>query len=204
MTKARTLANFDATFDTTFDSTGVLTSTSTLNPALLDDTGTIPSALLAGVGGNNLPAFQAFRTNNQSIPQSTYTKIEFDAEGYDLGGCYNNTGSTATLNGISVPAYSFAPNVAGKYEISACVNSQNPTDYDTLLVSIFKNGTQINRVINSNRHFDSAMTSFIVEANGTSDYFDIQCFSELAGGTNLQGTDTNSRLMWFAATKLIT
>ena len=162
------------------------------------------STAIAGVGGDQLPAFQAFLSSSQSIPQSTYTKIEFDVEGYDLGGCYNNTGSTATLNGISVPAYSFAPNVAGKYEISACVNSQTSTDYDTLLVSIFKNGTQINRVINSNRHFDSAMTSFIVEANGTSDYFDIQCFSELAGGTTLQGTDTDSRLMWFAATKLIT
>ena len=46
MTKARTLADFD--------SSGVLTSTSTLNPALLDDTGTIPSALLAGVGGGKV------------------------------------------------------------------------------------------------------------------------------------------------------
>ena len=196
MTKARTLASFDAT--------GVLTSTSTLNPANLDDTGTIPSALLDDVGGDQLPAFQAFLTNSQLIPQNIYTKIEFDEEGYDLGGCYNNTGSVATLNGISVPSYSFAPNVAGKYEISACVNSQTGTDFDTLLVAIFKNGTQINRVLNSNRHFDSAMTSFIVEANGTSDYFDIQCNSENASGTNVQGTDVSSRLMWFAATKLIT
>jgi len=46
MTKARTLASFDAT--------GVLTSTSTLNPANLDDTGTIPSALLDDVGGGKV------------------------------------------------------------------------------------------------------------------------------------------------------
>ena len=46
MTKARTLA--------TFDSTGVLTSASTLNPALLDTTSTIPAALLAGVGGGKI------------------------------------------------------------------------------------------------------------------------------------------------------
>ena len=43
MTKARTLADLDAS--------GVLTSASTLNPANLYDTGNIPSALLAGVGG---------------------------------------------------------------------------------------------------------------------------------------------------------
>ena len=43
MTKARTLADFD--------SSGVLTSSSTLDPSKLDSLGTIPSALLAGVGG---------------------------------------------------------------------------------------------------------------------------------------------------------
>jgi hypothetical protein len=43
MTRARNLADFNAV--------GVLTSTSTINPANLDSTGTIPSALLADVGG---------------------------------------------------------------------------------------------------------------------------------------------------------
>ena len=46
MTKARTLASLDAS--------GVLTSTSTLNPANLDTAGTIPSELLADVGGKVL------------------------------------------------------------------------------------------------------------------------------------------------------
>jgi len=152
---------------------------------------------------DNTPAFQAFKAANQTISQSTYTKIEFDTEDYDTDSCYNNTSGTVTLNGISTPSYSFAPNVAGKYLIGAAVNAMTSTDFDTLLVSIFKNGTQVNRVINSSRHFDSAMTSFIVTANGTSDYFDIQCYSELSGGTTLQPTDSASRLMWFCATKLI-
>ena len=43
MTKARTLADFNAT---------------SIDPALLDDTGTIPSALLAGVGGGVTEADQ--------------------------------------------------------------------------------------------------------------------------------------------------
>ena len=46
MTRARNLADFNAA--------GVLTSTSTINPANLDSTGTIPSALLAGVGGGKV------------------------------------------------------------------------------------------------------------------------------------------------------
>jgi hypothetical protein len=176
------------------------------------DTMTVPSGATFNVAGtlqsggaaiDNTPAFQAFKAANQTISATTYTKIQFDTEDYDTDGCYNNTGSTVTLNGISTPSYSFAPNVAGKYLIGGAVNSNTSTDFDTLLVSIFKNGTQVNRVINSSRHFDTAMTSFIVTANGTSDYFDIQCYSELSGGTTLQPTDGASRLMWFCATKLI-
>jgi len=62
MTKARTLANFDATFDPT----GVLTSTSTLNPSNLDATGTIPSALLTGVGGGKVLQLQHYRQHNNT------------------------------------------------------------------------------------------------------------------------------------------
>ncbi len=174
----------------------------TINIGTTGDTINLAGSAYAEAG-TNTPAFQAFKAANQSISQATYTKIQFDTEDYDTDGCYNNTSGTVTLNGISTPSYSFAPNVAGKYLIGAAVNAQTSTDFDTLLVSIFKNGTQVNRVINSSRHFDSAMTSFIVTANGTSDYFDIQCYSELSGGTTLQPTDSASRLMWFCATKLI-
>jgi len=152
---------------------------------------------------DNTPAFQCFRASNQTIAASTYVKIEFDTEDYDTDGCYNNTSGTVTLNGISTPSYSFAPNVAGKYLIGGAVNANTSTDFDAFIVAIFKNGTQINRVINSNRHFDTAMTSFIVTANGTSDYFDIRGYTEQSGGSTLQATDSSSRLMWFCATKLI-
>ena len=151
----------------------------------------------------NTPAFQCFRASNQTIAASTYVKIEFDTEDYDTDGCYNNTSGTVTLNGISTPSYSFAPNVAGKYLIGGAVNANTSTDFDAFIVAVFKNGTQVNRVLNSNRHFDSAMTSFIVTANGTSDYFDIRGYTEQSGGSTLQATDSSSRLMWFCATKLI-
>ena len=66
MTKARTLADFDTA--------GVLTSASTLNPAKLDDTGTIPSALLAGVGGGEvLQVVNEIFTHDKSTTSQTYT-----------------------------------------------------------------------------------------------------------------------------------
>jgi len=60
MTKARTLASFD--------SSGVLTSTSTLNPANLDDTGTLPLALITGLGD--------FFGNGQGVPSGHYTLVD--------------------------------------------------------------------------------------------------------------------------------
>ena len=66
MTKARTLASFDAT--------GVLTSTSTLNPANLDDTGTIPSALLPD-GSKVKQVVHTAQTSDYTSTSSTYTDV---------------------------------------------------------------------------------------------------------------------------------
>tara|TARA_R100000805_G_scaffold18272_1_gene22555 strand:+ start:508 stop:1107 length:600 start_codon:yes stop_codon:yes gene_type:complete len=185
------------------------TGTGTITVGQSGDTVSVPSGATLSVSGStsglpdSTPAFQAFRASNQTISASTYVKIEFETEDYDTDGCYNNTSGTVTLNGISTPSYSFAPNVAGKYLISGAVNANTSTDFDAFIVAIFKNGTQVNRVLNSNRHFDTAMTSFIVTANGTSDYFDIRGYTEQSGGSTLQATDSSSRLMWFCATRLI-
>ena len=91
MTKARTLADFDTA--------GVLTSTSTLNPALLDDTGTIPSALLAGVGGGNTPAFLATMSASQAIANTTDATLQFNSisDGFDTDSGFNTTTHTYTI-----------------------------------------------------------------------------------------------------------
>jgi hypothetical protein len=73
----------------------------------------------------NLAAFAAgptFSANNnastQSVSSGTYTQVQFPTKAWDTGTCYNNTGSTVTLNGLSVPAYAFCPNVAGYYQFN--------------------------------------------------------------------------------------
>ena len=73
MTKARTLASFDAT--------GVLTSTSTLNPAKLDTAGTIPSELLAGVGGGKLLQLkQEIFTTQVNKAATSFTNLEHNGD----------------------------------------------------------------------------------------------------------------------------
>ena len=82
------------------------------------DTITVPTGVTVAGGVANTPSFQASLTgSHQSVATSTETVITMNTESYDEGGCYNNTSGTVTLNGISDPAYSFAPNVAGEYLI---------------------------------------------------------------------------------------
>ena len=92
------------------------------------DTITIPSGCTitnngtqTGFGGDNQPYFFVGLSDSVSYSDATTTQVNFNSEIIDEGSCYNNTGSTVTLNGVSVPAYSFGPNVAGKYYISTTI-----------------------------------------------------------------------------------
>ena len=178
-------------------------ATKTITVGTSGDTFTVTDGVTVAGASANTPSFQAFKAANQTISASSYVQIQFDTKDYDTDTCYNNTGSSTTLNGLTAPAYSFVPNVAGKYLIGAAINSNTSTDFDAFIVAIFKNGTQINRVINSSKHFDSAVTNFIVTANGTGDYFQIYGYTEQSGGSTLQPTDSDSRLMWFCGQRII-
>ena len=127
------------------------------------------------------PAFHAELASNQNLSSNSTTTLLFATEVYDTDGCYNNTGSTVTLNGISTPAYSFAPNVAGYYSIHLQARPQVLTSHQVAYVfTIRKNAsTSI-----STGQFDANMGgstdamyfthNILVAMNGTSDYVDFR------------------------------
>ena len=127
------------------------------------------------------PAFYAELSSNQNLSSNVTTTLSLAAEGYDTDGCYNNTGSTVTLNGISTPAYSFAPNVAGYYSIHIQARPQVLTSKQAAYVfSIRKNGsTSISTAqfdVNQGSSTDAAYFTHtvLVAMNGTSDYVDFR------------------------------
>lgn len=125
MTKARDIADGVSTSD-------FLTSESTLNPANLDDTGTIPSALLDDVGGENTPAFRAYLDTNQgSVNAGQNTKILLDAVDHDTDSGF----STATSQ-FTVPA-----GKAGTYLLYGSVQTDSSEDFDDFQVNIVKNSS---------------------------------------------------------------
>ena len=114
---------------------------------------------LAALG--NGPAFSAYPTSNQTVTNSTWTKINFGTEEYDTN---NNFASSR-----------FTPTVAGYYEINARVVSSGYTTNETIL-SIYKNGSESKRlgqIPNGTASSLCPMGSVLISMNGTTDYLEI-------------------------------
>jgi len=149
-----------------------------------DGSGTItmPSGIISG---QNFPAFQALLSGDQNISDNVSTRINYDTEVFDTDSAYDNATN-----------YRFTPTVAGKYcfYVQARV-AQNSGSIDQIVQSTLllrKNGTGVaQRYDNFNSHFVCFFTqniSAIVEANGTTDYFDVavQC-DVISGSVNVGG-----------------
>jgi hypothetical protein len=136
---------------------------------LTNCTGLPQSGLAAGVAGNG-PAFGAYQSTPQALSSGVFTNIQCQTENFDTGGCFNNTGSTVTLNGISTPAYAFAPNVAGYYQINLHINCTSALPYE-LITSVYKNGSSVSYVSDViGAATRSSNGSYLIYLNGTSDY----------------------------------
>jgi len=126
-----------------------------------------------GISGQNYPAFQACITTNQSIPNTTYTKVQFQTEVFDTDNTYD-----------AVTNHRFTPGVAGKYLITASVGIDTMADTNYSIVTVYKNGSATGYSDSKGRrsvnHASTASTlgsliSFIDTANAT-DYYEVFVF----------------------------
>jgi len=142
----------------------------------------------------NSPSFHAglISAADVNVTDNTYELLPCSNEEFDIGGCFNNTGSTVTLNGISTPAYAFAPNVAGYYHLYASVHLHNSaagkirqgriklTKNSSMLMENYVDPVdtpegQMNRL--------TMNTSYIVYLNGTGDYVQALGLVNVESGT---------------------
>ena len=122
------------------------------------------------------PTFSAYAaTGGQSLTGGAQTKISFSNENWDTAGAFNNTASPVTLNGLTVPAYSFCPPVAGYYQLTGMVQFNSSV---FSCVDFFKNSDF--GAVNGNRgelaSAQGPMGSAIVYLNGVGDYVDMRVF----------------------------
>jgi hypothetical protein len=163
------------------------------------DTFTIPSGATitnsgtaTGFGGANTPAFLVRKTNAQSIPTGTHTKIQWNSEVFDTDNLFDSTTN-----------YRFTPNVAGKYFFHVSINMAAMTSGNEFLLRIMKNGsgTVFHKKICGTGE-NGGTISGILEANGTTDYFESSIYHG-AGISISVDHDSDGRIS-FGGFKLIT
>jgi len=138
---------------------------------------------------NNGPAFSAYAGSTVSLNSNANTTLIYNVKDFDTATCFNNTGSTVTLNGISVPAYAFAPNVAGYYQINVSNYIGFTGGSTNMALQIFKNGSQYlisNGFSGASNSYSQA--SCVLYLNGTSDYVTAVMYWTGAGASTGSGT----------------
>ena len=114
--------------------------------------------------------------SSQSIATSTWTLVTFGTEEFDLN---SNFASSR-----------FTPTISGKYILSAQLTWTATTAGYGHFTNLYKNGAEYKRGYNLSNGGDAASPelSIVVDANGTSDYFEIYAFQATGGSVSIDGS----------------
>jgi hypothetical protein len=126
----------------------------------------------AASGGTTLPTFRATRiTSDYTIPSaSTFTKMPFNGEDWDTGGCYDSTTN-----------FRFTPTTAGYYQINSNCNLIIDS-LGRIIWSVYKNGSAYARLFDG----QAVATSFNMTGslqmyfNGSTDYAEMYIWTAAA------------------------
>jgi|ETNvirenome_2_60_1030617.scaffolds.fasta_scaffold20754_1 hypothetical protein len=130
---------------------------------LVSDAGTIKRVDYSYIKSANTPAFHVSMSSNQSVAGSTHTVLQFNTELFDTDSAFNTSN------------YKFTPQVAGKYFFGVKSLNQGA---GLNVVYVKKNGS-LNAEFQYNGNnitTRSQYVSTIIEANGSSDYFEASVY----------------------------
>tara|TARA_A100001515_G_scaffold114233_1_gene95667 strand:+ start:205 stop:708 length:504 start_codon:yes stop_codon:yes gene_type:complete len=135
---------------------------------------------VTGAGESNKPYFHAYRSGSeQSIPATTFTKLQINTEIVDSASAYDNSTN-----------YRFTPQTAGKYYVYGQVTTSSGTDMARTMAMIYLNGSRISQTNSFNDDSSSSLTATLVDLNGSSDYVELYAYFGSAANTDLQGRST--------------
>jgi hypothetical protein len=144
---------------------------------------TVPSVTGTAMVSGNMPAFLAYQTTVQSIPNAVATKINFDTETFDTNNNFD------TSNGR------FIPTVAGYYQINLTISLQISGN---ALGMLYKNGSHYLGAVTTGIVAISnslATQSCVVSMNGSTDYLEGYVYQGTGGAVN---SNNDSRFMQFS------
>jgi hypothetical protein len=116
--------------------------------------------LFSGVAVN-APAFSVYRNGNQTVSDTTTTKIQFNTEDFDT-----NSNFDSTTN------YRFTPTVAGYYQLNLQLTLDNNGSGAYYEAYIYKNGSVVRKASATGQTLNSIAINLseIIYLNGTTDY----------------------------------
>jgi hypothetical protein len=159
-----------------------------VNSTYLLDGSVTQAKLASGVAGNG-PAFSAWLSSNQTVSNTTFTKLQANTEEFDTASCYDNSTN-----------YRFTPNVAGYYQVNGNINITSSNNTDVLCL-IYKNGSSLkwgNYATRTSVNFDQgSVASALIYCNGTTDYLEL--FGYTAGTGTLQFIGSQQRTFFQAS-----
>lgn len=123
------------------------------------------------------PAFSVHKNGtSQSIPNQVWTKLTWSTEEWD--------------NNNNFASDKFTPTVAGKYHLMAAAQIIDLPQYSSLLITVYKNGIAYKigmKIPVASTDSVTALLAVDVDANGSSDYFEIYLYQSHTGALNCSG-----------------
>ena len=153
----------------------------TLTLGTSGDTIDIPAGVTTTV---NRPAFKVYLSGNQSIGNSSFTKVTFDTENFD-------TNSAFASNKFTVPA-----GHAGKYIFHYGGYMSSLGDDKRLILVLYKNGAEVTGPKAQHQIYSTGgssnvlqKTSFVIDL-AVSDYIELYVWQNQGGSINLLASNT--------------
>ena len=146
-------------------------------------------------GIKNTPAFQAYRSSDQSTTSGSFTKLQLDTEDLDTGGYFDNSTN-----------YRYTPLIAGKYFVYVSVRLHD--DANDLLqygAKINKNTSTVKENYNkgtANERGEITLAT-IIDMNGTDDYLEFYSWQVAGSGNPTIKGDSSNKSTSAGAYKLI-
>ena len=185
------------------------TNTSTINIGVSGDTVNIPSGVTianagtaTGFGGTNINLFKAYRNGGQTLNHNTSTKVQLNAESFDVNSKFDSTTN-----------YRYTPASVGYYHLSEQL-SLDANDSNMLRhfkVFCYKNGSELVRTTFrvADNNFDLmnevyATFSVIDYSSSTSDYYEMYAYQNNNWDANNCDITGAVNYTYFQGYKLIT
>ena len=133
---------------------------------------------LSASGLQNTPAFHVFLNGNQTISNSTLTKINFNTELFDTNSAYDNS----TNYRFTVPS-----GYAGKYLIHMSGRYFTSSSFSAHLYLKINGGTIISACSWTNGYYTQNSNTIIVDLS-VGDYLHVETWQNSGGNQDLNGT----------------